>query len=130
MSVRVRTTFWLSALQQPNRCLESGRAEVHVALRRAKVTVTGEFLDGAGRRALHGEVRAEGVTQDVNAFLHSGAPGHAPHDPLHDFLRQRLCRACHTPILVGCRIDGRTVTRAREFCCDACKMQVQRRHAG
>lgn len=38
-----------------------------------------------------------------------------------------LCRACHTPILVGCQIDGRTVSRAREFCCDACKMQAQRR---
>lgn len=41
-----------------------------------------------------------------------------------------LCRACHTPILVGCRIDGRTVTRSREFCCDACKMQVRRKQAG
>ena len=39
----------------------------------------------------------------------------------------RLCRACHTPILAGCRIDGHTITRGREFCCDACKMQVQRR---
>ncbi len=41
-----------------------------------------------------------------------------------------LCRACHTPILVGCRIDGRTVSRAREFCGDACKMQRRRKHAG
>jgi hypothetical protein len=38
-----------------------------------------------------------------------------------------LCRACRTPILVGCHVSGRTVSRAREFCCDACKMHVQRR---
>jgi hypothetical protein len=42
--------------------------------------------------------------------------------------RDPLCRACHTPILVGCRIDGRAVSRAREFCCDACKMQMRRKH--
>jgi hypothetical protein len=41
-----------------------------------------------------------------------------------------LCRACHTPILVGCRIDGHTVSRAREFCCDVCKMQMRRKRAG
>jgi hypothetical protein len=41
--------------------------------------------------------------------------------------RGPLCRACHTPILVGCRIGGHTISRARDFCCDACKMQVQRR---
>jgi hypothetical protein len=39
----------------------------------------------------------------------------------------RLCRAWHTPILAGCRIDGHMVTRGREFCSDACKMRVQRR---
>ena len=39
----------------------------------------------------------------------------------------RLCRACHTPVLAGCRIEGHAVTRGREFCCDACKMQIQRR---
>jgi hypothetical protein len=39
-----------------------------------------------------------------------------------------LCRACHTPILAGCRIGGRMVSRAREFCCDACKMQMRRKH--
>jgi len=38
-----------------------------------------------------------------------------------------LCRDCHTPVLVGCRIDGHTVTRGREFCCDACKMKAQRK---
>lgn len=41
----------------------------------------------------------------------------------------RLCRACHTPVLAGCRIDGQAITRGRAFCCDACKMQVQRRRA-
>lgn len=42
---------------------------------------------------------------------------------------RRLCHACHTPILAGCRIDGRAVTSGREFCCDACKMQVQRKRS-
>lgn len=32
-----------------------------------------------------------------------------------------LCRACHSPILVGCHMNGRTVSRGREFCYDACK---------
>jgi len=30
------------------------------------------------------------VTEDVHPLLHLGVPGHAPHDPLHDLLCQRV----------------------------------------
>ena len=39
----------------------------------------------------------------------------------------RLCHDCHTPILAGCRIDGRWVNRARAFCGAPCKMRWRRR---
>ena len=41
----------------------------------------------------------------------------------------RVCRFCHTPILVGCRIDGVKVTRGREFCDPSCREAHRRRHA-
>ncbi len=37
------------------------------------------------------------------------------------------CRYCRTPILLGCRIKGKRITRRREFCDDACKMRWKRR---
>ncbi len=41
--------------------------------------------------------------------------------------RLRACPSCHTPILVGCIVDGKRVTRRREYCDDACKMRLVRR---
>ena len=37
-------------------------------------------------------------------------------------LRQVICGYCHTPILRGFVLDGRKITRRREFCGDSCKM--------
>jgi hypothetical protein len=37
------------------------------------------------------------------------------------------CRTCRTPLLHGCRLGGKAVTWAREYCDDACKMQHARR---
>ena len=39
----------------------------------------------------------------------------------------RLCGACRTFLIRGFRINGRQITRAREFCDDACKMKAERR---
>ena len=39
----------------------------------------------------------------------------------------RLCGACRTFLIRGFRINGRRITRAREFCDDACKMKAERR---
>lgn len=39
----------------------------------------------------------------------------------------RLCRGCRTYLIRGFRINGRKITRAREFCDDACKMRAERR---
>jgi hypothetical protein len=41
--------------------------------------------------------------------------------------RKQLCGWCHTPLLVGHFLDGRQITRAKEFCSDACKMNWTRR---
>jgi hypothetical protein len=40
--------------------------------------------------------------------------------------KQQLCPACHTPILVGYRLNGRKITRRKVFCDDACKMNLKR----
>ena len=37
-----------------------------------------------------------------------------------------ICRYCHTPILVGCRLGNQLVTRRRKFCDGACKMNLRR----
>jgi hypothetical protein len=39
----------------------------------------------------------------------------------------RLCGACRTFLIRGFRINGRRITRAREYCDDACKMRAERR---
>jgi len=39
----------------------------------------------------------------------------------------RICRGCRTYLIRGFRINGRRITRAREFCDDACKMRAERR---
>jgi hypothetical protein len=39
----------------------------------------------------------------------------------------RLCRACRTFLIRGFRINGSRITRARDFCDDACKMKAERR---
>jgi hypothetical protein len=41
-----------------------------------------------------------------------------------------LCPNCHTPVLVGCWIDGRRINRARRFCGSPCKMRWVRRQTG
>ncbi len=41
----------------------------------------------------------------------------------------RPCGYCHAPILVGARLDGQLVTRARRFCGEACKKASLRRTA-
>jgi hypothetical protein len=39
----------------------------------------------------------------------------------------RLCGGCRTFLIGGFRINGRRITRARQFCDDACKMRAERR---
>ena len=39
----------------------------------------------------------------------------------------RLCGSCRTFLIRGFRINDRRITRAREFCDDACKMRAKRR---
>jgi hypothetical protein len=39
----------------------------------------------------------------------------------------RLCSACRTFLIRGFRINGRTISRAREYCDDACKTRAERR---
>src|ERR1700730_5536928 len=55
------------SIEQCNRPLPRLGEQVHVALRRAEVHVSGELLDGLGRRSAHGQVAAKGVAQHVNA---------------------------------------------------------------
>jgi len=40
--------------------------------------------------------------------------------------RKQLCGWCHTPLLVGYFLDDHQITRAKEFCSDACKMNRRR----
>src|SRR5215471_11630623 len=46
-----------------------GRAQVHVALRRAEILMAGELLDGPNGRTTHRQMRAECVTKDVTPAL-------------------------------------------------------------
>ena len=80
-------------LQQPNRRVECGRAQVHVALRRAQVLVSGQFLDGPRRRSTHRQVRAERVPQDVNPWPYVRPSGGPPDHDLDDLLRERRSRS-------------------------------------
>ena len=50
------STEFAACLQEPNRRIERGRAEMHVPLRRGQVRMSGEFLDGPLRsRHLRGK---------------------------------------------------------------------------
>ena len=62
----------LSPVEQPDRVFRCRRTQVHVALRRRQVRVSGHLLDGPRRRALHRQVRTERVPQDVHALLDTG----------------------------------------------------------
>lgn len=39
----------------------------------------------------------------------------------------KLCKACHTPMLRGFKLNAQRITRRRDFCDDACKMALGRR---
>lgn len=54
---------------------------------------------------------------------------HMSRDDVLTKLRGRLplCRCCYSVILVGCRLDGKRITRRRAYCDDVCKMRAQRR---
>ena len=56
-------------LEQPDRAVDRGRAQVHVPLRRAEVHVPGELLDRPRRGAAHRQVRTERVTQRMDADI-------------------------------------------------------------
>ncbi len=68
-----------SPVQQPNRVFRRGRAEVHVALRRAQIRVAGQFLNRASRSAPHGQMRTERMAQHVYAC--QGRSGYALGSP-------------------------------------------------
>jgi hypothetical protein len=46
-------------IEQPNRSIERGRTQVHVALRHVQVLVPGQFLDCPCGRATHRQMRAD-----------------------------------------------------------------------
>lgn len=54
-------------LEEPDRGVECGRTEVHVALRHRQILVPGELLNRARRCAPHRQMRAERVPKDVHA---------------------------------------------------------------
>ena len=58
---------------------------MHVPLRHAQFAVPGELLDRLRRRATHREVRAERVTQQVNAPSYV-RPARRAFDPVLDLL--------------------------------------------
>jgi hypothetical protein len=41
--------------------------------------------------------------------------------------RKLRCKCCHTPILFGYILDGRKITRGKEFCSDACRAKSFRK---
>ena len=63
---------------------------MHVPLRRDEIGVPRELLDRGGRRAPHGEVRAERVSQQVNAVANAGASSGSSHQALDFPLGERL----------------------------------------
>ena len=64
---------------------------MHVPLRRRQILMPRQLLNGPRRRAPHRQVRTERVSQDVHAWLRrSRARRDAPHQSLHDLLRERL----------------------------------------
>ena len=59
----------LSPVEQSDRVFRRRRTQVHVALRRRQVRMSGELLNRSCRRALHRQVRTERVPQDVDALV-------------------------------------------------------------
>src|SRR5258705_13764197 len=59
------STGFRSRLEQPDRSIERRRTQVHVALRRVEILVSGQFLDRPRRRATHRQMRTERVTEDM-----------------------------------------------------------------
>ena len=86
-------------IEEPDRAFDRRGTQVHVPLRRGQVRMTGQLLNRHRRSPPHGEVRAEGVPEDVNAsvVLQPRPPlgGRHPH-PNH-LLRRRsaLIRVQH-----------------------------------
>ena len=39
---------------------------------------------------------------------------------------RKICKFCHTPILAGCRLAGRLITRRSRYCDSVCKMRAAR----
>lgn len=54
----------MGAIQQPNRRVESRRAQVHIAPCHRQRLVSGQFLNRPYRRSAHGEVRTERMAED------------------------------------------------------------------
>ena len=61
-------------IEQPNRGVERGRCQVHVALRRAQIAVPRELLNRSARRAPHREVGAERVPEHMHPDVRKGGP--------------------------------------------------------
>jgi hypothetical protein len=59
----------VATVEESNRTLDRGWAEVHVPLRRREVLMSGKFLDGPCRRPTHRQMRAERVSKDVDALV-------------------------------------------------------------
>ena len=77
-------------IQEPDGRVERRRAQVHVALRRGQVLVSGQFLNGPRRRPTHRQVRTERVPQDVHpALRYSGPPRRSSHQLTHDLMGER-----------------------------------------
>ena len=66
-------------------------SEVHVALRRADVLMSGQFLDRAGRSPTHRQMRAERVSQDVRPVDPQVRPPRRARDEL---LQGRFLSGC------------------------------------
>ena len=65
--------------EQSDRRVESRRTQVRVPLSHGETLMFDQFLQAPDRRALHRQVRAERVTQDVNARRHFGPLGRVAH---------------------------------------------------
>ena len=78
--------------KQPNGCIERRRTQVHVALRRRQVLMSGQLLNRPRWGSTHRQVRTERVPQDVNARLNFRAAAASVARHLHHLLGERLSR--------------------------------------
>jgi hypothetical protein len=67
-----------SLLEQSNRRVERGRTQVRVSLRHREALMPDEFLHTAHWGALHRQVRAERMTQDVKPRWYLGSLSGVP----------------------------------------------------